>query len=188
MNAIKSLAEIKAIFSSSGSEEMFDRAAALLRLAAQGDDLYILHKGVYSALNPHEEDEDVVNSYREVASTHYWGDFYSMVGPFAEWDTDVLQLNTGENWYSNMEYQKGSKVREQWVFMPVFMRALDWLITNIEPMGSGWKLTSGKVEPLRFNQALLAALLEAIDGAEEITSMPKNGKQAAAMGLDPRFF
>jgi hypothetical protein len=44
-------------------------------------------------------------------------------------------------------------------------------------------------EPLKFNIPLLKALLDAIDGVGiELTSYPKNVRQAAAMGLDTRFF
>ena len=188
MKTIKTIKEIKYIFSACGAEEMFNRAVALLRKAAEGEDLFIINKGVTFALNPHEEDETIVNSYRKVAGTSHWGTFYSMIGPFCAWNTDVYEYEEALPSYSNTEYVDGSPVREQWVYMPTFIEAFDWLLTNIEPIGAGWQLTSGVIEPLRFNQALLAALLAAIDGAEEITSMPKNGKQAAAMGLDPRFF
>ena len=185
---MKTIKEIKAIFTACGAEEMFDRAIALLRLASQGKDLFIINKGVTSALNPHEEDESVVKSYRKVAGTSHWGAFYSMIGPFCKWDTDVYEYDGSEPSYSNTEYTDGSTIREQWVYMPTFMEAFDWLVTNIAPIGAGWQLTSGEVEPLRFNPALLTALLAAIDGAERIAYMPKNKRQAAAMGLDTRFF
>ena len=181
---MKTINEIKSIFSATGAEEMFDRAVALLRKAASGQDLFIINKGVTFAINPHEEDGAIVNSYRKVAGTSHWGAFYSMIGPFCEWNTDVYEYDGSEPSYSNTEYTDGSTIREQWVFMPTFMEAFDWLIVNVEPMGAGWQLTSGEVEPLRFNPALLAA----INGAEEITSMPKNKRQASAMGLDTRFF
>ena len=188
MKTIKTINEIKEIFSATQAEEMFDRAVALLRKATSGQDLFIINKGVTFSNNPREEDGAIVNSYRKVAGTSHWGAFYSMIGPFCEWNTDVYEYDGSEPSYSNTEYTDGADVREQWVFMPTFMEAFDWLLVNVESIGAGWQLTSGNTEPLRFNQALLAALLAAIDGAEEITSMPKNKRQASAMGLDTRFF
>jgi hypothetical protein len=89
-----------------------------------------------------------------------------------------------------------------WAICPMFIGAFGEYTTNVKTdVGEGNKSTTwetgqfkndnGKweVEPLEFNIPLLKALLDAIDGVGvEMTSYPKNVRQANAMGLDTRFF
>lgn len=180
---MKSINEMKEILDQ--VENQWERSINLLRKVVTGEKLYFIGRD-WTDDSSYEGDED----YRvtEKGFTMSGGGYYDLI--FTELE------------YENVLFTGDEDTHHEWAICPLFMSTFSEYITNVKATvgetdkstvweTSQFKNDSGKweVEPLEFNIPLLRALLDAIDGVGiELTSYPKNAKQAAAMGLDTRFF
>lgn len=179
MKSIKEMNEILAQV-----EDQWERSVDLLRKVVAGEKLYFIDRG-WKDDSYYAEDDGY--NVTEQASPTPFGGYYALV-------------------YTKVEYENALFVGDEdthypWAICPLFMSAFGEYITNVSTtLGETEKSTewytsqkqiNGKweVEPLEFNIPLVKALLDAIDGVGiELTSYPKNIRQASAMGLDTRFF
>ena len=166
-------------------ENQWENSINLLRKVVQGEKLYFIERSWENDSYYEDDDEYQVTEW---ASPTPFGGYYSLVFTKLE--------------YENTMFTGDVEKHYPWAICPMFMGAFSDYITNVKTVvGEGNKSTTwetsqfkndnGKweVEPLEFNISLLKALLDAIDGVgTELTSYPKNVKQASAMGLDTRFF
>ena len=178
---MKSIQEMKEIMDY--VEGQWERSIDLLRKVIAGEKLYFIERS-WNNDSCYEDDGDY--QVTEQGSTHYIGGYYSLI-------------------YTKMEYENplfigDVETHRPWAICPMFMGTFGEYITNVKTIAgetdtvwetSQFKNDEGKweVEPLEFNTPLVKALLDAIDGVGiELTSYPKNVRQANAMGLDTRFF
>lgn len=174
MKKIKTPAEIKSIMDNSGSD-IFEKSINLLKKVHEGKNMWILQVGqTYarsSKMNPEQSGLNFApgctNEYREYCSPYYWGDYQSMIGPSASWDTDIYEFPEG-NQHSNTDYSDGSSIREEWVPFLSFMEAYSWMIIGIDNTSPGyWALESMVIEPLTFNKRLLENFLKLLENHQE---------------------
>ena len=180
---MKSIQEMKSVLDQ--VEGQWDRSINLLRKVVTGEKLYFIGRD-WTDDSSYEDDDDYQAT--EQGCPVSVGGYYSLVFTRVEYE-NVLFVGDEETHYP-------------WAICPLFMSAFGEYITNVKTtLGETdksimyetrqFKNVEGKwdVEPLEFNIPMLKALLDAIDGSGvELTSYPKNVKQAAAMGLDTRFF
>ena len=180
---MKSIQEMKEIMGQ--VENQWERSIELLRKVVAGEQLYFIERNWYND-SRYEDDGDY--QVTEHVVTYPYGGYYSLVYTKLEYENELF---TGDE-----------ETHYPWLICPLFMGAFGEYITNVKTTdieidkSTTWetgqyKDDNGKWqdEPLEFNIPLLKALLDAIDGVGvELTSYPKNVRQAAAMGLDTRFF
>ena len=180
---MKTIQEMKTILDQ--VEGQWERSIDLLRKVIRGERLFFIERN-WNNDSYYENNDDY--QVTERASTYPFGGYYSLV--FTELE------------YENPLFIGDEETHYPWAICPLFMAAFGEYTTNVKTTDgeidksttwetSQYKDTDGKwqVEPLEFNIPLVKALLDAIDGVGiELTSYPKNIRQASAMGLDTRFF
>ena len=178
---MKSIQEMKIVLTQ--VEDQWERSVDLLRKVIAGEKLYFIGRN-WNNDSRYEGDDDY--QFTEQGFTTSVGGYYDLVFTKLEYENELF---TGDE-----------ETHYDWVICPLFMEAFSEYVTNVKTIHgdrytmwetSQFKNDEGKWEdePLEFNIPLLKALLDAIDKVDiELTSYPKNVKQAAAMGLDTRFF
>lgn len=84
------------------------------------------------------------------------------------------------------------ELKSRWTFAPVFLEAFGYMVRGYQPdahqptTSHGW--TAYLLKGFDFDLALVKEFLAAYDSKEGLEELPKNARQASAMGLDPAWY
>ena len=174
----------------------------LLELAISGERLCFYDKGTTFAKGSSEDwetDED--NRYTEYAWETETPCFYSMFGEAdLGYEFEVSQFSDGraDEASDTGEFTKSQLLKSNWVLAPVIIRAIPELFPNLKQDGERNPDNAGtfyhelgiywetQTSPLEVDLGVAASVLQCLKLGED--SLPKNVRQAAAMGLPTRLF
>ena len=175
---------------------------ALLEAVVDGKNLEFYSKGVTfpaQGFEFWEPEED--NRYCEYAHSTTVIDFYSMLGMEGlDYSYEVGEFTDGraDQVDSTEQFLVGKALKKDWVLAPVIIQACPELFQNLIPggerhpdnegtfyhdLGLWWEVDGGE---LQLDRGVATSILNWFKTGED--SIPKNPRQAAAMGLPTKLF
>ncbi len=174
----------------------------LLELAVAGERLCFYDKGTTFAkgtIDDWSAGED--NRYTEYAQETEIPNFYSMFGEAdLDYEFEVSQFSDGraDEASDTDEFTKSQLLKNNWVLAPVIIQAIPELFPKLIRSGSRNPDNAGtfyhdlglywdaRTSPVEVDLGVAASVLQCLKTGED--SLPKNVRQAAAMGLPTRLF
>ena len=174
---------------------------ALLEAVVDGKNLEFYSKGITfpaQGFEFWEPEED--NRYCEYAHSTAVIDFYSMLGMEGlDYSYEVGEFTDGraDQVDSTEQFLVGKALKKDWVLAPVIIQACPELFQNLIPGGERHPDNAGTLYhdlglwwevdgELKLDKGVAVAILNWFKSGED--SIPKNPRQAAAMGLPTRLF
>lgn len=188
-----------------GNQETF--AIALLRKVAEGTQLAIYSEDCdykqYNPGTPHWEEyghewarentpiDEVVHRYIGAPVGSYQVCYYDKIAPVGmSYEYEIVDNAEGKV-RKDLEGSEQA-LKAVWTFAPVFLEAFGYMVRGYQPdahqptTSHGW--TAYLLKGFDFNLALVKEFLAAYDSKEGLEELPKNARQASAMGLDPAWY
>lgn len=175
---------------------------ALLEACVNGQRLCFYTKGCTFPAHGFEFwAENESNRYAEYAGETAKVDFYSMLGMAGlEYEMEISEFDDGRADEANCidSFMTAKKLKSNWVLAPVIIQACPELFQNLIPggerhpdntgtfyhdLGLWWEVDGGE---LKLDKGVAVAILNWFKSGED--SIPKNPRQAAAMGLPTKLF
>ena len=175
---------------------------ALLEAGVAGQRLCFYMKGyTFPIHGPEYWGENETNRYAEYAGETPSVDFYSMLGMAGlEYEMEISEFDDGRADEANCidSFMTAKKLKSNWVLAPVIIQACPELFQNLIPggerhpdntgtfyhdLGLWWEVDGGE---LKLDKGVATSILNWFKSGED--SIPKNPRQAAAMGLPTKLF